>query len=756
MGDEDDAGSPAPGPLADVRVLDLSDERAGAVGTMLLADLGADVVRPFVPGGPHERADRVEHAAAVCWDRGKRYVRVDGLDPRSCAEMAELLAACDVVIIDERPSALGEHGLVADDLAARAPHAVVGWFPTNGTRGPDAELPSDPLVLSALSGYAQLQCSATDTPIAPVVPATSNIHGALAAASVIATLIERERSGRGQSVTITGLHAAALMVATLSGEALDTPEVRRPRRDHRTSPTFRIYCCDNDEWLFLGALTPALFLTALDAMDLLELMVLPGVDGEFLNMFVGDNGLMISEGLERRFASRSRAHWLSVLGAAGVPVAPISTRDEWLASEPYADTGGSVMRTHPVLGAVSLPSTPLHLSVSAVSVGAVDDQAQAGSVQGIWSPRSLPALTVPGPPTPSDAPLAGVRVIDMSGFMAGPIGPMLMRQWGAEVIKVEPPAGDAYRLFTLSYASVNQGKRSVVLDLSDPAQQRTLRELANGADVFIDNLRPRLRERFGLDTETLSARNPGLVHTTIAAFAGDGPWSTVPGFDPVLQAWSGLMHASGIDGQPYYTSTGYHDVATGALSTLGTLAALFARRRLGRGQRVMVSLANSTKLVQLDEFTRYDGRPQRARGGIDFVGSGPLHRYYQALDGWLAVCASSDLLPVMLGWIGAADHVAHGDQVRIEAAIADVVRGRRRDDVLAELTARGIACVRVVDGDERGHDPHLVAESVLHIVDDPGIGRCRVMDGIARWSRSMRVETDTVPALGSSEPVWGR
>ncbi|MGE0309878.1 MAG: CoA transferase, partial [Acidimicrobiia bacterium] len=569
------------GPLADVRVLDLSDERAGAVCTMLLADLGADVVRPFVPGGEHERTHAPEHVATVCWDRGKRYVRVDALDLNASDDMAALVSTADVIVIDERPSRLAQLRLTSDRLAHGAPQAVIGWFPMNGTHGADAELPSDPLVLSAISGYAQLQCSATDTPIAPVIPATSNIHGALGASGVIAALIERRRSGVGQVVTITGLHAAALMVATLSGEALDAPETRRPQRDPRTAPTFRIYRCGDGEWLFLGALTPALFITALDAMDVMELLLLPGIDGEFLNMFVGDNGLRMSEGLERRFAEMPRAHWLEVLGEASVPAAPVSTREEWLASEPYADTGGSVVREHPTLGTVRIPSPPLEFSVSSVAVGPLSDQSRAPSAHGIWAPRPALAPDVPAlaPGTASEPPLAGLRVVDMSGFMAGPIGPLLLGQWGAEVIKVEPPIGDPYRIFSLSYAAVNQGKPAITLDMTVADDRAVLGELVNGADIVVDNLRASQRERFALDTASLSAANPNLIHTTVAAFSGSGPWSKVPGFDPVLQAWSGLMHASGDDEQPYYTSTGYHDVATGAISTLGSMAALYARQR---------------------------------------------------------------------------------------------------------------------------------------------------------------------------------
>ncbi|MGE3329289.1 MAG: CoA transferase, partial [Acidimicrobiia bacterium] len=151
-----------------------------------------------------------------------------------------------------------------------------------------------------------------------------------------------------------------------------------------------------------------------------------------------------------------------------------------------------------------------------------------------------------------------------------------------------------------------------------------------------------------------------------------------------------------------------------------------------------------TKLVQLEEFTLYDSRPEPARGGIDYVGSGPLHRYYRVSDGWVAVCGPDDRLDVLEQWAG-------GPGSDIEGAM----RARTRSQAVSELTDLGITAVRVVEGDERASDEHLSAHSVLHVVDDPGIGRCRVVNNIASWSRSPTVEITTVPAMGSGQPAWG-
>ena len=168
-----------------------------------------------------------------------------------------------------------------------------------------------------------------------------------------------------------------------------------------------------------------------------------------------------------------------------------------------------------------------------------------------------------------------------------------------------------------------------------------LRSLLAGADVLVDNFRPSLRAKLGFGTEALLRHNPRLVHVTITAFGDDGPAAEAPGFDPVIQACSGLMDACGDGDRPYYTSTPVHDVATGALALVGALAALHARARSGRGGRVALSLAGSSRLVQLEEMVAYEGRPAPAQGARNSVTGAAGRGYHRAADGWLAIAATA-------------------------------------------------------------------------------------------------------------------
>ncbi|MET0930269.1 MAG: CoA transferase [Aeromicrobium sp.] len=198
-------------------------------------------------------------------------------------------------------------------------------------------------------------------------------------------------------------------------------------------------------------------------------------------------------------------------------------------------------------------------------------------------------------------PLAGLVVADFSRILAGPYATMLLADMGAEVIKVESPAGDDTRTWmppvrgdvSTYYLSINRNKKSVVLDLKDPDDLATAQRLAERADIVIENFRPGLMERFGLDYESVSARNSGVIYASISGF-GTGEGRSYPGYDLMVQAISGLMSLTGSpDGQPYRAGISVFDVMTGMHATIGILAALNVRNETGIGQHVEVNLLAS-------------------------------------------------------------------------------------------------------------------------------------------------------------------
>ncbi|MFC5951015.1 CaiB/BaiF CoA transferase family protein [Pseudonocardia lutea] len=207
--------------------------------------------------------------------------------------------------------------------------------------------------------------------------------------------------------------------------------------------------------------------------------------------------------------------------------------------------------------------------------------------------------TAPEPTT--GGPLAGLLVADFSRILAGPYATMLLADLGAEVVKVEGPAGDDTRTWmppvregvSTYFLGINRGKRSIALDLRDESDLAAARELARRADVVIENLKPGGMARFGLDYDTVRETNPGVVYASISGF-GSGPGRDVPGYDLMVQAMSGLMSLTGdADGPPYRAGISVFDVMAGNHAAIGILAALRHRDRGGEGQHVEVNLLSS-------------------------------------------------------------------------------------------------------------------------------------------------------------------
>jgi crotonobetainyl-CoA:carnitine CoA-transferase CaiB-like acyl-CoA transferase len=284
--------------------------------------------------------------------------------------------------------------------------------------------------------------------------------------------------------------------------------------------------------------------------------------------------------------------------------------------------------------------------------------------------------------------LDGLLVADFSRVLAGPLAAMTLGDLGAEVVKVEPPAGDETRSWqpptdaegrSTYFLTVNRNKRSVALDLKDGRDVLLARELARRADVLVENFRPGTMERFGLDYETVSAGNRGLVYCSITGF-GRGEGASMPGYDPLVQALSGLMSVTGPeDGEASKTGVALVDVIAGLNAVNAILAALRVRDRGGNGQRVEVNLLMTALAALANQASSYlntgvsPGRMGNVHPSIEPFST------YAAADGMLMICAGNDhqfhQLVRTLGaphlaedgrFTGNSDRVANRDELRPE------------------------------------------------------------------------------------------
>ncbi len=238
--------------------------------------------------------------------------------------------------------------------------------------------------------------------------------------------------------------------------------------------------------------------------------------------------------------------------------------------------------------------------------------------------------------------LAGVRVLDLSGYIAGALGPVMLSDLGADVIKVEGPDGDGLRGLHAGFLAWNRGKRGLCVDLRTEEGRAIVHQLARDADVLVDNMRPGVADRLGVGYEALCAKNPLLIYCYVSAYGSSGPYRHRPGVDPLMQALSGIERAQGgHEHPPVFLLVPVTDNTCAMLNAAGIALALYQRERTGRGTYFETSLLQAAALVQSDQLLAYPGRPQPAVNDYDESGPGPLRRLYQCADGFLFLAAEA-------------------------------------------------------------------------------------------------------------------
>ncbi|MFQ5873141.1 MAG: CaiB/BaiF CoA transferase family protein [Dehalococcoidia bacterium] len=238
--------------------------------------------------------------------------------------------------------------------------------------------------------------------------------------------------------------------------------------------------------------------------------------------------------------------------------------------------------------------------------------------------------------------LEKVKVVDLSSYIAGSFCPTLLADLGADVIKLESPAGDPFRMSQGAFQAWNRGKRSISVDLRTDEGGKILYKLVTDSDVVVENYRPGVAKRLRADYDTLSRINPALIYCSISGYGQTGPYSKKPGFDPLLQARSGAMaRQGGPERPPIFLAVAISDYSAAMLGAWGIAMALFARARTGKGQWVETSLVNATMAIQSGRFILLSGKSEADEDGGG-LGPTPTYRCYPTADGWIFIAARND------------------------------------------------------------------------------------------------------------------
>jgi crotonobetainyl-CoA:carnitine CoA-transferase CaiB-like acyl-CoA transferase len=365
--------------------------------------------------------------------------------------------------------------------------------------------------------------------------------------------------------------------------------------------------------------------------------------------------------------------------------------------------------------------------------------------------------------------LGGLRVLDLTRNLAGPYCTMLLADLGADVVKIEQPGvGDDTRVWapplwggvSATFLAANRNKRSVAVDLDTPEGAGIVKRLALEADVLVESFRPGSLEKRGLGYEALHAANPKLVYCSVSAYGEEGPLAGSPGYDPVLQAFSGIMSITGeADGPPVRLGIGAIDLGTGLWASIGILAALAARNTSGEGSRVETSLyevATWWLSYHIAGFLGSGTVPHRQGTTAAFIAP---YEVFDTADGGLMVAAANDrLFASFVGVLGKPEltedprfltnplRVANRDDLR--PIVAELLSVRSAAEWYELLSARSVPCSPVRNVSDLVNDEQLAVLGLLGESVHPEAGPIRLVGMPMRRDGARSVREDPPPLLG--------
>ena len=342
--------------------------------------------------------------------------------------------------------------------------------------------------------------------------------------------------------------------------------------------------------------------------------------------------------------------------------------------------------------------------------------------------------------------LAGIRVVELARVLAGPWCGMTLADLGAEVIKIEPPEGDDTRGWgppfkdgmSAYFAGCNRNKRSIALDLRDPATRPALEALVRQADVVIENYRTGGAEKLGVDYEVLRTLNPRLIYCSISGYGRDGPQADRPGYDFAIQAEAGLMALTGpVDGEPFRVGTPVADITAGNNATMAVLAALFHRERTGEGQKIEISLFDSQLQLLANSasgvlFTGDDAK----RLGNQHPNIVP-YQVFAASDAHFVLAVASETL-----WRKLCAALDVSEWLNDPRFVNNAARVRNRDELIALLSARfaNQPLAHWQEVFESAQIPMAAINTVKQAIDHPVAKRMQIeIDGVAMLASPLRL-----------------
>ena len=346
-------------------------------------------------------------------------------------------------------------------------------------------------------------------------------------------------------------------------------------------------------------------------------------------------------------------------------------------------------------------------------------------------------------PEQPDKPLAGVRVLEFGQFAAGPYATLLLADWGADVVKIEPPGGESLRgwppvttgpdgNYSLNFASVNRNKRSVCIDLKHEPDAETAWRLIDRADILLENYRPGVMKRLGFGYEPVHRRNPKLVYCSVSGYGQTGPYAQRGAFDVAVQGMSGMMSVTGErDGPPAKCGVPVADFTTATMAAFGCMVGLRSAEATGAGPHLDVSMLSCMLAISALQTSEYWGTN---RAPVRLGSAHPRNAPYQAFQGsdgkWFIIAAGNEKLWRSVCEITRMPHLLSDtrfttqlgratNQQDLADALAPVLSSRPASDWLSMLDAVGVPVAPILDYAEALNNEHVLASGLIHPMELP-------------------------------------
>jgi len=744
-------------PLAGLRVIDCSSGTAGPRATGLLADYGADVVWIERPGGDPRR-DSLGNIYAV-YNRGKRSVVLNLDEPGEKHRLMAAIGRSDVFVHSWRPGTAERLGLDFDALHSAFPSLVYCSISGFGEFGRYRDVPGYEAIVHALVGTMAEQFGHREGPIYEGEPFAAFGAAYLAVIGTLACLYRRFDDGAGRKVE-TSMYDGAVAYMMSWGDRDNREEQLDAKSVGMRRAINRIFECSDGSYLMTHTGAVGAFNRMIKVLGLDD-RVTPSKSGLDMGLANDFEREVLNEEPPKIFASRTRDEWMETLLAADIAVMPALMPGQ-VFDEPQTTYNGAVITIddpdvgplEQVAPGIAFSKTPWIAPLGAPRVG----EHNAGSIV-----ADGPSPWAPGVAGSADRRplLDGVRILDMGAFYAGPYSSRLLADLGADVIKLEPLAGDPLRRTENVFHSGQANKRAIAVDLKSEPGAEIGKRLMAWADVVHHNLRPGAAQRLGVSYEHAMRLNPEVVYLYAPGWGEDGPFSGRQSFAPLLSMYVGAGFEVGGQFNPPLFPVGNEDSGNGFLGAVGILMALLHRHRGGGGQSIVNPQLHAA-LWHVAHITRNQDGDVIGAGKLDAVqlGVNALDRLYETADGWICLVVDDDArfsaLDEALGasFAGDARFQTAGSRAAHDDELASILMGAflklTTDAAVRLLGVHDVAAVMPSDRNGRAfmHDEENIASRRVAVVPDPEAGNIREIDVLMRLTDAEIPPHRVAPALG--------